>query len=234
MNENIDDKIMTLPNYNIVPKDRVSRGGGVALYISKALKFTVLKVPIETCDIDNCSVEFLLVRVQVNHISVVIDIFYKPPEVSYQHLTVTEDIINYLALSGLHSFVFLGDFNIYLFKINCPSVRYFNQHLLTYDCMQHTQQPTRVTQTSQSLLDLIITNSDLAAVSPDVLDVCLSDHNVVKCEFSIRHSKPQPLPKYIISFKDFDHDWNLIYHTQCLDEKVKLDNSYIVRTTYYM
>ena len=76
----------------------------------------------------------------------------------------------------------------------------------TFQLFQLIKQPTRVTQNSETLIDLIITNSKGNTTDSGSLLTSLSDHNLI---YTIRKiGIPRGLPKYIKfrSFKNFKQE----------------------------
>ena len=65
-----DNNSFLLPNYNFVRRDRLNRGGGVALYISSALKYCVLDPPID----DSSGLEYLIVKLTIKKLHLVVGV----------------------------------------------------------------------------------------------------------------------------------------------------------------
>ena len=124
-----------------------------------------------------------------------IGIFYRPPNAN----TFLETFQNDLNLIDFKKFevYFLGDFNInlllnnkFLLKERQPfDVRNLSSPLLpkykelcqTFSLKEIIQEPTRVTSSTSSLLDHILTNSRWKISQKGVIDVGLSDHQLIYC-----------------------------------------------------
>lgn len=122
----------------------------------------------------------------------------------------------------------MGDFNVNLLG-NRPSVRFLQQLLIQHNCIQLVENPTRVTDHSESLLDLLITNFDRCYSDTEVLSFGFSDHSAVSCSFSLRHERPRACFRTLRSFHNFQLDdflsdaslidWDRVYHIHSLDAK---------------
>jgi len=62
--------------------------------------------------------------------------------------------------------------------------------------------PTRITDLTESLLDVFIVNSDLMMANAEVLDMCISDHNVIKCRLQLHIESIHRSPKTFRSLKN--------------------------------
>ena len=132
-----------------------------------------------------------------------IGIFYRPPNAN----TFLETFQNDLNLIDFKKFevYFLGDFNInlllnnkFLLKERQPfDVRNLSSPLLSkykelcqiFSLKEIIQEPTRVTSSTSSLLDHILTNSGWKISQKGVIDVGLSDHQLIYCIRKISRTK---------------------------------------------
>ena len=100
---------------------------------------------------------------------------------------------------------FLGDFNINLLvndkfvlkenqsldfrNLNCPLMSKYKELCQTFSLKEIIQEPTRITSTTSSLLDHILTNAGWKISQKGVIDVGLSDHQFIYCERKILRTK---------------------------------------------
>lgn len=225
------DDMFEIPDYKLIRSDRESRGGGVALYMKSSISksCTVLSIPLE----EVYDIEYIIVKVTIEGKLCAIGVLYKPPNSHYTNLCILTDIISYLLENNIHILILMGDLNINML-INSPATVYLNNLLLVLDCKQIVNDPTRITAQTETLLDLIITNSDLDVRNVEVLDVCFSDHNVTSCDVELNGYDYKPLVKEFRSFRNFNIEsfnldasainWNTIYNINSLDEKVDFLN----------
>ena len=102
----------------------------------------------------------------------------------------------------------VGDFNCDFAQrgviINSPTGNKL-QHLLLQVCLcVANDQPTRVTGSSSTLIDLIITNKGKLIKNSKTLDLGISDHKLVYAEVQTKIRRPPPKIVKARSFKHFD------------------------------
>ena len=150
-----------------------------------------------------------------------IGIFYRPPNVN----TFLETFLNDLKLIDLtkSEVYFLGDFNInlllndkFVLKENQPfDIRNLSSPLLskykelcqTFSLKEIINEPTRVTSSTSSLLDHILTNSGWKVSQKGVIDVGLSDHQLIYCTRKILRAKQNTYNQIRVrSFKNYTQE----------------------------
>ena len=132
-----------------------------------------------------------------------IGIFYRPPNAN----TFLETFQNDLNLIDFKKFevYFLGDFNINLLlnnkfllkerqpfdvrNLSSPLLSKYKELCQTFSLKEIIQEPTRVTSSTSSLLDHILTNSGWKISQKGVIDVGLSDHQLIYCTRKISRTK---------------------------------------------
>lgn len=219
----LPDDLYRIPGYKLIRQDRPTLAGGVAFYIVDSCKYAVLDKNVSE------SVEYLIIKLCIKNFSLGLAVVYRPDDSSLGSLNIISDVVMCFHSHDIQQFVILGDFNVNLLS-NRPSSKFFNELLSQHSCLQLVKDPTRVTESSESLLDPVITNLNLDNVSANVLDFCFSDHNVVTCTVDVECGKPAVSYKVVRSFRNFDfeqflHDasaihWDCIYYLNSLDEKV--------------
>ena len=113
----------------------------------------------------------------------------------------------------------LGDINVnYLVKSSHKEIK---ELFITHGLHQLVKLPTRVTQETKSLIDVIMTNTRSNVHHTKVLPLSLSDHDCVMCVRKINHRK---MPFRTITCRDYskynhtvlardieNYDWNSVY-----------------------
>ena len=66
--------------------------------------------------------------------------------------------------------------------------------------------PTRITDTSKTLLDVIITNNTDMVIKSDVYPCEIADHELISMEINISKPKRQPIYKQMHSFANYSPD----------------------------
>lgn len=100
---------------------------------------------------------------------------YRPPSGDFRefHLFVSK-VLQCVTTLGL-SIVLIGDFNINLLLAN-PQTQRFIDVIESFNCVNTIKSPTRITANTGSLIDLCITNHDVADVLSGILTLDVSDH----------------------------------------------------------
>ena len=112
----------------------------------------------------------------------IIGTFYRPPDFDpYKFIEALSSSFTNLE-TNKNEFVIMGDFNIDLSsKKGSKMQRCFRSFPLSYDLQQIIEKATRVTEYSETLIDLICVNNKHKVVQWEVNDTHLSDHSIVAC-----------------------------------------------------
>ena len=199
----VSDTEVSVPGYKIFRQDRNCHGGGVLIFAAENL--TTKKLP----HVSKKSNETLWLEIKRKKSkSIYVCAVYRPP-VKGQNLDVVERYKSFL-MSGIDklpkdSEVFiLGDFNCNMLQKNRLSGQ-INELCKARGLNQLVDEPTRITETSSTLIDLILSNSDHAK-DCEVHDIGLSDH----CFICIKRGqvKIERRPKFVESrsFKNFSQE----------------------------
>lgn len=99
----------------------------------------------------------------------------------------------------------VGDLNCDLLTSSYES-RALNDFCSSVNMKQLITEPTRVTPTSETLIDVIMTPNSALATDSGVVETLISDHYLV---YAILNFKaPKPLPSYVISrsYKNYESE----------------------------
>ena len=134
--------------------------------------------------------------------------------------------------------VCLGDFNINMFDYSSPGYKRLTDLMSSLQLQQLIDLPTRCTENSQTLIDLILKTADLEVVDHGLIDAHdISDHSAVFC--IINCDVPKMKQKIIcrrnlsaIPHREFDLaaeslPWNSICDISSLDDKVATITHYM-------
>ena len=193
----VTNQEVNISGYNILRNDRNRNGGGVACYIRSDLCFNSRNIFSNSYE----HIFFDLLIPKMKPIS--IGIFYRPPNAN----NFLESFINDLKQIDFKKSeaYFLGDFNINLLlndkfvlkenqsvtfrNFNSPFVSKYKELCQTFSLKEIIQEPTRVTSATSSLLDHILTNAGWKISQKGVIDVGLSDHQLIYCTRKILRTK---------------------------------------------
>ena len=189
-----------------IRKDRtVGTGGGVAIYVRDNLPCT------HRADLESANSECLWVEFRLKYGLVLLGVYYRPPG---QYAADRDLFIDELDLSitkalecNPKTLIITGDFNDRCQSWNTDhsdsdlGLRLVNI-LSQNNLFQLINEPTRVNNVSESLLDLMITDSPGYVLNSGILPpISTSDHSVVFCTFSISHRVDHPFKRKIWDFK---------------------------------
>ena len=97
--------------------------------------------------------------------------------------------------------LFLGDFNIDLFK-QPPA---WNNITSLFGLDQLVEETTRVTKSCATLIDHIYTNNRSRVSDVRIVESGISDHCAIFCHWSIQLPKPSPKGHTTVTFRSFKH-----------------------------
>ena len=194
LDSSVSDQEVNISGYSILRSDRNRNGGGAACYIRADLCFNRRNVFSNTIE----HVFFDLLIPKVKPIS--IGIFYRPPNAN----TFLETFQNLIDFKKFEVY-FLGDFNINLLlnnkfllkerqpfdvrNLSSPLLSKYKELCQTFSLKEIIQEPTQVASSTSSLLDHILTNSGWKISQKGVIDVGLSDHQLIYCTRKISRTK---------------------------------------------
>jgi hypothetical protein len=98
--------------------------------------------------------------------------------------------------------ILLGDFNINLLDMEAPATKFlFDSFIEPFSLTQLIEQPTRITNTSSTLIDLILVNKPQNVLFSGTCDAPgISDHSFTYLVYSLKKEKFKP---YTITRRDF-------------------------------
>ena len=176
-----------------------TQGGGIGIYIKSKFSYNILKD--NSIFVDRIF-ESLAVEVSVNSRKIYIGSMYRP---GTKHPTLTYDenfkqfvelFTNFSSnLIPLGNIYLMGDINLDLLKYSkCEKVTNFVDLLFSLGLLQIITKPTRCTQNSATLTDLIITNAFCSDLNSTILVSHLSDHfPIFHCIKAVSPSIPPKL-----------------------------------------
>ena len=236
LNTSVSNDSILIPGYSLpLRKDRIGkRGGGVAIYakdhiaVKKRVEFEF-----------SAGLELLWVQCSVNNFVFLFGVCCRPPNQSaneekafFESLQMNFDKIKSCGQIFL-AVVLLGDFNSY-FKYgdtSSPNTDIGNSVfnvLESNNVYQLVDNPTRITRSGESILDLIISDSPDFFVSSGTLSPPAScDHFIIHANLNCRKQKPKSFTREIWNFDDIDldglngtlsnADWNDVFDAALFD-----------------
>ena len=188
LDDSVFDAEINIEGYTLIRSDRNRHGGGVACYVKQHLTFDVMYY--FSNEIENIFIDIFLPKTK----PLTLGFFYRPPN-QYNFLHLIEDDFKKLnpEYKELH---ILGDININtlidnnrsIFEIrkNTPLInslpslcKQYIEFCSSFSLKQLISSPTRITCSSSTIIDHILTNTTNIISQSRVIDLGISDHNII-------------------------------------------------------
>lgn len=230
LNDMIPAEIVNIQNYKFFYKNRINRGGGVGIYVRNEIDAKLVLSDFKSID----GLEYLFLNVKIMKMQLLIGVIYRVPSnninESVKHL---DDLLSFI-VPQYNNIIFLGDINI-----DQQNENSFDSCMSSYDFAQLINEPTRITNTSQSIIDVIYINKPEFIINSGTTNADLiSDHRLIFCNMNINTKRPKPKLVTYRDFKNFVYDeflrdlgkvhWDDILYLQSIEEKVQFLNNNIL------
>ena len=192
-----------LNNFNIFRSDRLNkRGGGLCIYVRNNYTCKKILMPKST-DL----AEMLWVEVSTKKAKIAVGVFYKPPKIPHACFEKVFDNLLYI-YTKYQNTILLGDFNVNMLVPDSPEVNSLNNFIIEpFDLKQLIKTPTRITQSSRTLIDLILVSREENVLFSGCCDAPgISDHHFTYMAYNIKKEKFKPQIIRSRVFKNFDFE----------------------------
>lgn len=231
LTRNIMDSLLDFPNYEVIRADRTtgSRGGGLVTLLNKSKGIVCNPSKFANLAVMDRNAEIQVFQLKPRNIKKMIILnCYRPPsgntDTFLDHLHSILDQIEKLDEFEIY---ICGDMNIDYNLTNSPGFKKLKHLETKYNLSQIIKSPTRCTATTNSILDLIFTNSScIAFASP--IEVNISDHEPV---VAVRKSARFKLPKVNFTCRSYhnysreafqrdltEHDWSDFFDNEDVNQ----------------
>ena len=229
LNDNLCHSV-NFENYNSVFKHKtaVKEGGGLAVFIREGIPYTVRE---DLSFNDELLDKFDGLLVELDGLNIIVCIIYRTPR--FQSIPeLTLHLIDKITTIKRENkqIIIPGDLNIDLLKYSHHyETTDFLDQMLIHNLIPKITVPTRLTETSSTLIDHIFTNIDKHDCTAGTLITDISDH-FSNFFISKINSQPQHLPHTVTYRPTNDHlienlnrclseyDWNDVTSTLNVDE----------------
>ena len=202
LNSNVTNSEFQIEGYNLIRLDRLKKvGGGVCAYVHSSLKAQRVK---ELTATSHTGFQQLWFKVQNRKLkSLLVCVAYKPPSCST--ICFEDDFMpNYTrALSQNMDIVVCGDLNCNMMNKECAEAQVLNKLCLTMNLTQLITEPTRVTASSQSLIDVILVSNIRIVKNSAVVKSTISDHYIITVQFNLKTPKIVPTINTVRSYRNY-------------------------------
>ena len=223
LDETIPINLITIPGYyEPIRRDRYingRNGGGVLMYIADHLVYQ------QKCEFQSENYEHIWVDLRVKNVSFAINALYRPPtETTESHnlfLETTENILQRLSNYNVNYKIIASDLNFgncyckYPILNPKPLDAVAPDLFSSYGFSQLIDIPTRVTDNTTSLIDLIFEYNVEDIVCHGTLPK-IADHEGILVSYNIDCQKPKSKTKTIYDYKNADVN-GLINHIKHFD-----------------
>lgn len=198
LRSDITNELVFPPHYKVFRKDRMHRGGGVAVLVKDQIDATLIG--------DAPDLECLCVKLSCWGHCFVLYACYRPPDATPDYLIKLQE---HMSSYQNKKILLIGDLNLpgvnwELLQANNKSDENANilfDIMLTHDLIQVVNEPTRVQGSSCSVLDVVFLNRAFSEHTVSIEDG-LSDHFLVAVSVPIVKIAVRKIPK-TISIKDY-------------------------------
>jgi exonuclease III len=190
LDETISSEIVGIPGYDMIANSRNREGGGVAVYYRSILNV------INREDLIPDNIEAICLEViKPKSKPILITSVYRPPSSRIEYFEKIEILFQNLD-SEHKELIIVGDFNCDLLKNNLSNhTKRLNEITNLFQMIQVIEHPTRITDSTATLLDVAIVSHPENILQSGVLHVGISDHSLIyicrKISFSLNsnHNK---------------------------------------------
>ena len=182
-----------IPNYSFVHVNSDSFAGGVAVYLSNKLQYLLCPTQYQLYNSESLWLSIL----NGSSIKFTVGVVYR-----HSNLTNVDEFMQNFSncLTDLshskHTYYVLGDFNIDTHPVNRTNyANNFINLLLSHGALPIITKPTRVTESSSTIIDHIITNDIAHILQPTVIKTEITDHYPILCAAqNFQHKGKTKLP----------------------------------------
>jgi len=217
---NNNTELYSIPGFTFIHKNRhKGTHGGVGMYISDKIKWR------RRLDLESDVLEGLWIEIfQKNSKSFIIGTMCRPPH-SSKYLP-TDFATNFnktlnTVVNESREVTLLGDLNINYLKKN--DNKEIKEIIELQGFVQIVTKATRITETSETLIDVILTTNVSCIKAHDVIPTSIGDHDMVGYVRKINHTKFNPRTIRCRNYTRYNHydmaseiknlNWDELYHT---------------------
>ena len=166
----VSDGVVEIEGYKMHRMDRTRRGCGVAVYMSADVK------GLRRAGLEEVGLEAIWIEVRMKKVHFLVCNLYQPPDAQAAWFDGLAVMLERAAQENL-PVMMLGDFN-YNFMHSCtsPGSKKLSSLMTEYGLTQRMEGPTRITQSSQTQIDLLFITDTILLSNIGKVENGLSDH----------------------------------------------------------
>ncbi len=212
LDHRVTDGDLAIKDYDLERKDISSQQQGLLVYI----KSSITKRRRKDLEPGRFDIQMICIELTINKKKILLYVTYRPPGQRVREVDFYLECLQHsldLGISENPDFIFItGDLNDRCqnwhdshatSELGKKLYNLVNDNNMT----QLINEPTRITTTSKTILDLIVTSSPAIHKQCGTLDpIDTSDHRVVFTNCSITVRKPTPLVRAVYHYKNGDYE----------------------------
>ena len=202
LDSSVTDAFVYVPGYSLFRQDRGPQkaGGGLCVYTRDTLKVEYIE---NLSSVTSDGFQQLWLKIQTRSCkSFLLNTVYRPPSAPVKFFDDLTRVFIDSLLCGLDIFV-IGDLNCNLLSDDYES-RACLDFCTTFNLTQLINSPTRITERSQSLIDVIMTTNKEIVTSSGILTSSISDHNLIYLLLDLKVPRAKPSYVSIRSYKSYN------------------------------
>ena len=175
LDESHTNESISIEGYNFVRRDRITHAGGVIMFVRSDLAFNH-RSDLQNDNLEDLWIEILLPKTKPIYVGTC----YRAPNNNNLKDCLESTL---LKLDSNCDTLILGDFNFCWLKIknNVNVMKSFTQLMNIFNLNQIIDKATRVTESSETLLDHIYVNNNENICQSGVIELGISDHYMTYC-----------------------------------------------------
>lgn len=211
--------------------------GGVAVYLRECIEFKKIDLT-EFCD--EKTIEVAAVKVLGGPLVIVV---YRSPLADFDaFLGRFSALLEFVTRDFGRDFVVVGDFNLD-FMVDSERLRRFSDIVGSYNLRPIVREPTRITDTSSSCIDNVLTDLSGDDFKISVVDPAMSDHLAIDLTlFNVNNVRKAPQVSYkkcrritqeklqLFCAELSRIDWNFLHEISCADKAFEAFHDLFVDT----
>ena len=215
-----------------IRRDRqYNNGGGLLVYIKNNIHFK------RRPDIENQYIETIWIQVCTLNKQFLMGLFYRPPGSTVDYWESFESCLETASDQNL-DMIIMGDFNHDLMIQN--NLTKLERIICKFNIENVFTEPTRITDTTQTCLDLVLTNHTSIIESTDILAPFCSDHCTITADITFKTYKEKTYKTKFWKYEEADNegienkvnstDWSYINNCNNIDEINEIFAKFIIDT----
>ena len=199
LDDTINDHEVNITGYQILRNDRNRNGGGLAVSVRNTIYY-ISRTELDTNDLETITVEISKPRSK----PFIVNCMHRPPNSTVELFSAYEKLIEKLDSENKET-ILIGDFNCDWTGVKSGTMKSQTNklHEITeaFQFKQMIELPTRITEHSESIIDLVFRNKPELVTYFGVIHVGISGHSLIflQRKISVPRSEPKLIKKGILN-----------------------------------